>query len=60
MRIVTVELAGNDERVNDRGAITGVGVTDEEPVLYAELARTDGVLDRVGIEPGVAVAQVRG
>ena len=60
MRIVAVALAGDDEGVDDRSAVAGVGMADEEPVFGAELARADGVLDGVGVEPGVAVAQVRG
>lgn len=60
MGIVAVPLAGNDERVENRGAVAGVGVPDEEPVLCSELAQADGVLDGVGVELGVVVAQVCG
>lgn len=30
-------LAGDEERVNDRGAVTGVGVADEAPYLAPSL-----------------------
>lgn len=42
MGIVATALAGDDERVEDGSAIAGVGMTDEEPVLCAEFAGTDG------------------
>ena len=29
-------LGGDDQRVDDRGAVAGVGVADEEPVLRPE------------------------
>ena len=60
MRIVTVTLAAHHERVDHGGTVAGIGMADEEPVFRAELARPDGVLDRVGVECGVAVAEVRG
>jgi hypothetical protein len=56
VRVMTTALATDDERVDDRGAVTGVGMSYEEPVLGAEFARADGVLDGVGVEAGVAVA----
>ena len=43
--MAAVALATDDERVDDRGAIAGGGVADEEPVFRAEFARPDGVLD---------------
>lgn len=60
VRIVTLVLTGDDQRVDDGGAIAGVRMADEEPVLHAQLARPDRILDRVGIEAGVAVVQMRG
>lgn len=50
VRIVAAALAAHDERVDDRRAVAGVGLANEEPVLRAEFARADGVLDRVGVE----------
>jgi hypothetical protein len=32
-RIDLSPLAGDDDRVNDRGALAGLGVADEEPVF---------------------------
>ncbi len=58
MRIVAVALAGDGERVKDSGTVAGIGMADEEPVLRAKFARADGIFDRVGIEPGVAVAEM--
>lgn len=52
-------LAGDDQRVEDGGALAGVGVADEEPVLLAEGRRPDGVFDEVVVEPGLAVSLVR-
>jgi hypothetical protein len=57
--IMAVTLAAHDERVNDRSAIAGIGMADEEPVLRAEFTGADSVLQRVGIEFGVTVAEVR-
>ena len=54
--ILAVALAGDEQRVDDGKAGSGVGVTDEEPVLRSELAGADGVLDEVVVEPGVTVA----
>ena len=59
MRIVVVALAGDDQRVDDRSAVASIGMTDEEPVLRAKFAWPDGVLNGVGVEAGVAVAQMR-
>lgn len=55
-----MSLATDDQRVDDGGAIAGVGMAYEEPVLRAEFARADGVLDGVGVEASVAVPQMCG
>ena len=60
MGIVAAALAGDDERVEHGGAVAGVGVADEEPVLRPEFARADGVLHGVGVELGAAVRAVSG
>ena len=52
--------AGDDDRVEDGGALAGVGMADEQPVLLPEGGGADVVLDHVGVEPSLAVAQVRG
>ena len=53
-------LAGDDDRVDDGGALAGVGVADEEPVLLPYGRRADRVFDEVVVEPALAVAQMRG
>ena len=58
--IESVAQTAHDERVEGRGVIAGVGMTDKEPVLHAEFARADGVFDGVGVEAGLAVAQMCG
>jgi len=40
VRVVAVALAGDEERVEDGGAVAGGGVSDEQPVLRAEFAGT--------------------
>ena len=59
LRIMPVAQAGDDDRVEDGGALAGVGVADEEPVLLPERGRPDVVLDDVGVEPGLAGEQIR-
>ena len=41
--ILAVTLAGDDEGVDDRRALAGVRMTDEEPVLLADRGGPDGV-----------------
>ncbi len=53
-------LAGNDERVEDRGALAGIGVADEEPVLLPDRGGPDGIFNEVVVDPGLAVLEVRG
>lgn len=36
-------FTGDDERVDDRGALAGGWMTDEEPVLFANRGRPDGI-----------------
>lgn len=42
-RIDAVALAGDNDRINDRRALARVGMTDEEPVLFAQRRGPDGV-----------------
>ena len=49
-RVCAVALAGNDDRVDDRGALAGVGVTDEQPVFLADGRGADGIFDEVVVE----------
>ena len=53
-------LAGHHERVDDGGALAGVGVADEEPVLLADGRGADGVFDEVVVESGLGVLEVGG
>ena len=48
-------VAGHDDRVDDRRALAGVGMADEEPVL-ADGRRSDRIFDQVIVEPGFTVA----
>ncbi len=57
-RILAVAAARDDERVDDRGALSGVGMTNEEPVLFADGRGANGVLDRVVIEFGLPVTHM--
>ncbi len=48
-RLDVVSAAGLQDRVEDGGALSGVGVPDEEPVLGSQLGRADGLLGQVGV-----------
>lgn len=52
-----VALAGNDNRVDDGGALAGVGMTDEEPVSFSDARRPDRVLYS---EMAITPSRVRG
>lgn len=52
-----VAAAGEDEGVDDGGALAGLWVADEEPVLFADGGGADGVLDGVVVGFGVAVCE---
>ena len=60
VRIDPAALAGDDQRVDHRRAVTRVRVTDEEPVFRAQFAWADGVLNRICIELRVTVTQMGG
>ena len=60
VRVVSVALAGDDQRVDNGGPVAGVGVPDEQPVLHPEFAGADGILHQVGVEPGLAVIEMGG
>lgn len=51
-------LAGDGQRVDDRGAVTGVTASDKEPVLLAQSAGTDGIFDEVVVDLDLAVVKV--
>ena len=52
--------AGDDERVEDGGAATGVGMPDKQPVLFSDRGGPDGVFDQIVVEHGLAVLEVAG
>ncbi len=52
VRVLAVALAGDDQRVDDGGALAGVGMADEQPVLFADRRGPDGIFDQVVVEPG--------
>ena len=52
-------LAGDDQGVNNGGALSSIGVADEEPVLLADGGGADRVFDEVVVEPGDGVLLVR-
>src|ERR1700685_3349134 len=56
--VFSMAFAGDDERVQDRGALPGVGMADEEPVFLADAGRPDRIFDEVIVEAGLAVVQV--
>lgn len=58
--IFAVTQTGDDDRVEDRGALAGVGMTNEEPVFLPDDGWPDGVLHYIGVQPGLAVTQMRG
>ena len=57
-RIDATALAGADDRVDDRGAIAGIGMADEEEVLFPYRRWPDGIFHQVVVEPGAAVLAV--
>ena len=59
-RIFAVTLTRDDDRVNDRGALAGVGVPDKKPVFLSDGRRPDGIFDQVVIQTRFAVINVGG
>ena len=60
MRIDPAALARADQRVEHRGAVAGVRVAHEQPVLLTEGRGTNRVLDGVVVDLGATVLEVRG
>ena len=56
-RVDLQELAGADDGIQDGGVVAGVGVTDEEPVVEAQLRGPDLPLDGIIIDLEMAVAR---
>lgn len=57
--IVAVALTGDHDRVDDRGALAGIRMADEEEVFLPDRGGPDGVLDQVIVEAGLSMPQVR-
>ena len=57
-RVLAVALAGDDQRVEYGGALAGVGVADEQPVLLADAGWADSVLDEIVVEAAFTVAEM--
>src|SRR5271165_1332766 len=55
-----VALTGDDDRVDDRRALAGVGVADKQPVLLADRRRSDRIFNEVVVETRLAVFQMPG
>ena len=49
-----------DEGVDDGRALTGVGMSDEEPVFRTELGRANRVFHDVGVESRLTVVKMSG
>ena len=47
-----------DEGVKDGAALTGLSLADEEPVLFSERRRADGVLDQVIVDLQTPVGDI--
>ena len=50
-----VPLAGDDDGVNDSGAVSGLGMTNEHPVFLPDRRGSDRVFDQIIVETRAAV-----
>lgn len=57
--VLAVALTGDDEGVDDRGALSRLGMADEEPVFPPEDGRPDRILNEIVVETGDRVLLVR-
>lgn len=57
-RIFAVTLARDNQRVEDGGALAGVGVPDKQPVLFSDARGPDRIFDQVIVEATFAVMQM--
>ena len=46
----SVTAAAFDDRVNDRAAFSGIGVTEKEPVLLAQSGGADCIFNQISID----------
>ena len=51
-------MAGNDDRVQDRGALASLGMSYKKPIFDTKLGRPDAVLHDVGVELRDAVVEM--
>ena len=51
-------LAADEDGVNDRGAVPGLGMTDEQPVTFADCCGAYGVLHGVVIDGDLAMIEI--
>lgn len=52
-------LAGDDQGVEDRRALAGVGLPDKKPVLLADVGHSQRLLNEIIVEAAVALMQER-
>ena len=60
VRVFAVALTGDDDRVDDGRSLSGVRVSDEQPVLFPNGGGPDGIFNEVVIQSGLAVLEMRG
>ena len=53
-------LTGDDERIDDGGSVAGIGVPNEQPVLFSDGRGPDGLFDQVVIDSGTSVSKMGG
>ena len=46
-RVLAVALTRHDDRIEDGGALSGVGMADEQPVFLTDAGRSDRVFDQI-------------
>lgn len=52
-------FARDDERVEDSGALAGIGMADEEPVFLADARRTNRVFTEIVVQAALPMVQMR-
>jgi hypothetical protein len=57
-RVFAVTLARDDQRVEDRRALAGVGVPDKQPVLLSDARGPDRIFDQVIVEATFAMMEM--
>ena len=57
-RVKTATAAVFNDGINDGAALTGIGITDEEPVLFSDGRGTNGVFYEVVVQLHAAIIQI--